>query len=103
MKLHEYIAREIVRGTRKHLSTLTSDFLQQEQNNMSNSASDALMQPQSEPRRDDGPNLIAVPVQHADVGPCVARKVDQLDILKNEDTRSEANNVAAVPQPGPRS
>jgi hypothetical protein len=93
----QYLARAIITGTRKKFSTLMGDFLQ-EQMNM---ASDELMQPQTEPARQDGPSTLPAATPHA-VPPVVARPVDSLDLEDGTDTRAQASHVVMPAQPGPR-
>jgi hypothetical protein len=81
MKLHEYLAREIVRGTRKHLSSLTADFLQMEQTQMNN-------------------EQCPVP---AELGNCDAHRVDQKDLITGEDSRAQAASAVLPNQPAVRS
>jgi hypothetical protein len=79
--LPQFLARVLCSrvGTRKHFSTLHETYLrEQEETRMP--STEGLMVPQTEPAREDGANLIAVPVKHAvDPSTCIAKKVDGSD------------------------
>ena len=67
-------------------------------------ASDELMQPMTPPERQDGPNLIAVPVSVPEVAANVnIKQTDYADLVDNVDYRQQASHVQMPANPAPRS
>ena len=77
-----WLARAILKGTRRHFSALHAEYLQEKRASMSDNPSNDLMVPQNTPAREDGANLIQPPTPHQTIGNVVARRVDSSDADK---------------------